>query len=209
MIKRVKLAKRGILEMSEEFKYPLPVVSIRLVKEAPLMSKIPITSPEDAVTLMGEYLSDFDREVLSVLNLRTDGTPISCAFVSMGGLNYSFAHPREMLKAAILSNAEKLIIVHNHPSGTLTPSKDDVKITDNMQQLCELIQIPLVDHVIVGGNNSSYFSFAEHRLIKTKNQQFETDYHKLQFPKDSENRNVENKVSEQKNVSVIPRRRTR
>lgn len=160
----------------------LNVVSIRLVEEQPLMSKTPIQSPEDAVELLGEYLCGLDREVLCVVNLRTDGKPASCNFVSMGAVNECIAHPREIFKSAILSNATSMILLHSHPSGNLKPSKEDTVITDRMLKLSELLGIPLVDHIIVGGKNDSYFSFKEKNILEYEHNRLETDYNNLVFP---------------------------
>ena len=160
----------------------LNVVSIRLVEEQPLMSKTPIQSPEDAVELIGEYLCGLDREVLCVVNLRTDGKPASCNFVSMGAVNECIAHPREIFKSAILSNATSMILLHSHPSGNLKPSKEDTVITDRMLKLSELLGIPLVDHIIVGGKNDSYFSFKEKNILEYEHNRLETDYNNLVFP---------------------------
>ena len=160
----------------------LNVVSIRLVEEQPLMSKTPIQSPENAVELLGEYLCGLDREVLCVVNLRTDGKPASCNFVSMGAVNECIAHPREIFKSAILSNATSMILLHSHPSGNLKPSKEDTVITDRMLKLSELLGIPLVDHIIVGGKNDSYFSFKEKNILEYEHNRLETDYNNLVFP---------------------------
>ena len=157
-------------------------LSIRLVEEQPLMSKTPIQSPEDAVELLGEYLCGLDREVLCVVNLRTDGKPASCNFVSMGAVNECIAHPREIFKSAILSNATSMILLHSHPSGNLKPSKEDTVITDRMLKLSELLGIPLVDHIIVGGKNDSYFSFKEKNILEYEHNRLETDYNNLVFP---------------------------
>ena len=157
----------------------LDVVSVRLVKDAPLCSEHPITSPKDAVSLLGEYLCEMDREILCVINLRTDGKPINCHFASMGSLNESTAHPREIFKASILSNAASMMLMHNHPSGNLTPSKQDTMLTDRMLKSCELMGIPLIDHVIVGGDNTQYFSFKEKNMLEVPKIYPETDYHTL------------------------------
>ena len=90
--------------MKEKNPFNLDVVSVRLVKDAPIMSGHPITKPEDAVLLLGKHLCEMDREVLCVINMKTDGTPINCHFASIGCLNESMAHPREIFKASILSN---------------------------------------------------------------------------------------------------------
>lgn len=82
-----------------------------------------------------------------------------------------------MLKASILSNAARLIMVHNHPSGDLTPSKDDIRLTDRMQKVTGLVGIPLMDHIIVGGDNKEYFSFREKGIMKNPCIHLAEDYH--------------------------------
>ena len=163
--------------------FKLDKVSIRLNKDAPLMSGHPIKSPEDAVKLIGQELSEMDREVVCIINLKSDGTPINCTFASMGALDRSVAHPRELLKATILSNASTMIMVHNHPSGNLDPSVEDSMLTDRMVKLCDLVGVPLVDHVIVGGDNSYYFSFKEKDRLPTSNLRYslKTDYKDIEF----------------------------
>ncbi len=90
--------------------FKLDVVSIRLVRDAPIYSDQKLNSPQAAVHLVGEVLCDMDRELVCVINLKADGTPINCSFVSAGTLDYSVVNPRDMLKASILSNAARLII---------------------------------------------------------------------------------------------------
>lgn len=165
--------------MNETNPFQFDVVSVRLVKDAPIMSGHPITKPEDAVEILGKYLCEMDREVLCVINMKTDGTPINCHFASMGSLNESMAHPREIFKASILSNAATIMLMHNHPSSNLLPSKHDTMMTDRMAKMCELMGIPLLDHVIVGGDNSQYFSFKEKRLMETPSIYLTTDYKAL------------------------------
>lgn len=167
--------------MEVQNRFRLDVVSVRLVKETPLASGYPVTSPEDAVELLGKYMCEMDREVVCVINLKTDGTPINCHFASMGSMNEACVHPRELLKASILSNAASMLLVHNHPSGNLFPSKQDTKLTDRMVKLCELIGIPLLDHVIVGGDNKEYFSFREKSLLKIPEIYLTADYQTIDF----------------------------
>ena len=159
----------------------LNVVSVRLVKNAPIMSDKPITTPMDAVQLLGRELCEFDRECLVILCLKKNGVPICCTFNSLGSIDSSIAHPREMFKTAILSNAANMIIIHNHPSGTLTPSESDTAITERMVNLCNLIQIPLLDHIIVGGDNSQYFSFKEKDILPYPKGRTCTDYNEIEF----------------------------
>jgi len=163
--------------------HQLEVVSIRLVKDAPLMSEVPINNSVDAVKLLGEYLCELDREVLCVINLNTANVPINCHFVSMGSLQESIAHPREILKSCILSNAAKILLVHNHISGRLLPSIADCQLTDRMLQICDLIGIPLLDHIIVGGSNDFYFSFEEKGMLNFEPNRYKTNYEDISFSK--------------------------
>ncbi len=174
--------------MGKEIKegFALEVVSVRLVRDAPILSEEEIKTPEDAVRLVGQELCDMDREVVCVINLRADRMPINCHFASVGALDYSMAHPRELLKTGILSNAAGMILCHNHPSGNLLPSEDDVKLTDRMKQVCGLVGIGLVDHVIVGGDNSRYFSFHEKGLVKNPQKEYQTDYRRLEWDSPAE-----------------------
>jgi len=165
----------------EKSPFKLDVVSIRLVKDAPICSGHPIKNPVDAVTLVGEQLCEMDREVMCVINLKSNGVPINCSFISMGALNECMAHPREIFKASILSNAASMLLVHNHPSGALTPSKQDTMMTDRMIKLCDYMGIPLEDHIIVGGDNKQYFSMKEKEMLPTSKVMLTTDYHHLEF----------------------------
>ena len=161
--------------------FQLDVVSVRLVRDAPIFSKQKITSPESALSVVGELLCEMDREVVCVINLKSDGTPINCNFASMGAINQAIAEPRELFKSAILSNASQMIMVHNHPSGNLEPSKEDTIITDRILKLSSLLGIPLTDHVIVGGDNTKYFSFKEKELLKMPKISLTQYYQHLDF----------------------------
>lgn len=163
--------------------FRLDVVSVRLVKDAPLLSGHPLDSPQAAVDVIGKYLCEFDREVLCVVNLGADMKPLNCHFASVGSLTEAMAHPRELLKASILSNAAGILLVHCHPSGKLAPSRQDVMMTDRMIKIGEMMGIPLVDHVIVGGRNKEYFSFKEKKMMNPPDIPLCTDYRMLDFQK--------------------------
>lgn len=151
------------MEMKNDFQ--LERVSVRLVKDAPIYSENKIDSPQQAVNLVGGLLCEMDRELTCVINLKANGIPINCSFTSVGTLNASLTCPRELLKASILSNAASIILFHNHPSGNCSPSKEDVMLTDRMQKVCEMVGIPLLDHLIVGTDNKEYFSFKEKGML--------------------------------------------
>lgn len=169
--------------MPRKNEFKLNMVSVRLVKDAPVYSEHRIVSPEAAVDVMGEMLCAMDREVVCVINLKSDSTPINCSIVSMGAINQTLAHPREMLKASILSNATNVIMMHNHPSGSLKPSRDDTMLTDRMIKVCKLVGIPLLDHIIVGGDNGKYFSFKEKGVMTNPLASYQTDYRGIEFEK--------------------------
>ena len=171
------------MQVQEQEPFKLEVVSVRLVKDAPLFSDHKIISPADAVEVVGDFLCEMDREVVCVINLKSDGTPINCNIVSIGAINQTIAEPREFFKSSILSNAAGMIMVHNHPSGELVPSRQDVLITHRILELTELMGIRLADHVIVGGDNSQYFSFSEKKLLQYPSFSFTADYNELDFGK--------------------------
>ncbi len=147
-----------------EKKHELKVVSIRLVDEPPLFSKIPVRSTQDAVQVMAKELQKYDRELFCILNLQTNGMVINMNVVSMGTLNTAVVSPREVFKTAILSNAASILLLHNHPSGACSPSKEDMRITERLIECGKLIDIPVVDHVITG-RDGLYYSFREHGIV--------------------------------------------
>lgn len=167
--------------MGKQNPFQLDVVSVRLVRDAPVFSDTKITNPESAIAVVGELLYEMDREVVCIINLKSDGTPINCNFASMGAINQAIVEPREIFKSAVLSNAASMIMVHNHPSGNLEPSKEDTMITDRILKLASLIGIPLTDHVIVGGDNTRYFSFKAKELLKAPKVSLTQNYHYLEF----------------------------
>ena len=160
--------------------YSLDKVAIRMVREPPLYSSRPIKTPDDAVRLLAETLKDYDREVIALVNLRSDLSPINMSIVSIGALDASIAHPREILKSPILSNAASVLLFHNHPSGNLSPSKEDVRITDRLQKVFDLAGIDLLDHIIVGSGDL-YYSFREKGTLPLSGNRYVTDVEELHF----------------------------
>lgn len=152
--------------MTEEQLFKLDIVSVRLVKEASLLSDIRLENPEAVVDFMGKKLAEMDREVVCVINVDVKTHPINCHIVSMGALDYAVVSPRELFKASILSNAASIILLHNHPSGDIKPSENDVLVTKRVKEVADLIGIPLLDHIIVGWNNPKHFSFLAEKLME-------------------------------------------
>lgn len=160
--------------------FALDRVAIRMVKEPPLYSDTPLNSPQAVVQVMADMLRDYDREVFAIINLRPDLKPINVNIVSMGALDQSIVHPREAIKSMVLSNAASVMMVHNHTTGSKSPSREDVAVTDRMAQLCGLLGIKLIDHIIVGPGKE-YYSFHEKRELPLPKIKYETDINGLEI----------------------------
>ena len=150
----------------EEKKYGLDVVKIRLVREDPLAPDRIIDGPQAAVDVLCEELSDYDREVFCVINLRTDKSVINMNIVSVGTVNSSYACPRDVFKSSILSNAVGIVLLHNHPSGNVIPSQADIEVTRKLQEAGKVLDIQVLDHIIVSGRDpKKRCSFLEEGML--------------------------------------------
>ena len=143
----------------------LKVVNVRLVKDESLYSDREIHSKYDAIEIMGNELRKYDREVFCVLNLKSNGSVINMNVVSMGTLNSSLVSPREVFKSSILSNAAYMIAIHNHPSGTVKPSREDFETTKRLVDCGKILEIPMIDHLIVASRSNEIYSFAENGVL--------------------------------------------
>ena len=146
-------------------RYKLKEVCIRLAEGHPLYSDWPIDSPGEAIKVMRRELSRYDREVLCVVNLNTRLKPINFNVVSVGELNQSIASIPNILKAGILSNAGSFLLLHNHPSGDVAPSQDDIMTTRKVIEAGKILGIPCMDHIIIGGGNGDYYSMREEKTV--------------------------------------------
>lgn len=151
-------------------RYKLKEVCIRLAEGHPLYSDVPLSSPTAALDVMRRELSQYDREVLCVVNLNNKLKPINFNIVSMGSINGSIASIPNILKSGILSNAYGFLLLHNHPSGDVTPSREDIQTTRRCIEAGKIMDIPCLDHVIVGGGNSDYFSLRESGMVDFTNE---------------------------------------
>ena len=143
----------------------LPVVNIRMVKEPSLYSAEPIETSNDAAKVIGQELKKLDREVFGVMNVKSDGSIININIVSMGTLNSTIISPRDVFKSCILSNAAGFIAFHNHPSGKLEPSMEDIETTQRLSECGKFMDIKMLDHIIVSGNTGDYVSLKQKGYI--------------------------------------------
>jgi DNA repair protein RadC len=143
----------------------IPIYRVTLVREAKLTGTYgKITSSAMASALLQTYLADVDREHFVILLLDRKNQVIGVHTVSVGSLTASVVHPREVYKAAVLSNCAALILAHNHPSGDPQPSQEDRAMTKRLVEAGKLLGISVLDHIVLGCDGR-YFSFADENLL--------------------------------------------
>ena len=134
----------------------------RSVSADPLTRSV-VNSPEDIAHLVMEEMRNLDREHFRVVTLTTKNHILGISPISVGSLNSSLVHPRECFKEAIRRNANAIILLHNHPSGDPTPSREDIEVTKRLVEGGHLLGIEVLDHVIIG--DKRYISLKERGLI--------------------------------------------
>jgi len=127
------------------------------------LDRATISRSKDAIPIIMPLLQDLTYEVFCVLYLNNSGKLIRNELLSSGGLTATVADVRIILKNALLYNASRIIIAHNHPSGSLTASQADIALTRQVRQAAEIMDITLLDHIIIAGNN--YVSLADEGLM--------------------------------------------
>lgn len=151
--------------MAEKQKrYKLKEVCIRLAEGHPLYSDQPLSTPAAALDVMKREMSQYDREVLCVVNMNARLQPINFNVVSIGDINASIAAIPNILKSGLMSNASSFMLLHNHPSGDVTPSQDDISTTRKVIEAGKIMGIPCVDHIVIGGGNGTFCSLREQQL---------------------------------------------
>lgn len=144
--------------------YTIPVVSLRIVREREIsLSSVQIKSPDDAYQAFKDQIADADRECFVALMLDTKNNVTAYHVISIGTINSSSAMPREVFKAAILSNAASLILAHNHPSGKPQPSPEDQHAAGILKEAGKLLDIPIMDMLVIG--DDKFYSFKEHSIL--------------------------------------------
>lgn len=138
-------------------------LSRRIQSKSKWFSDESITSPEKVADIFIPLLRDEVKERFIVICLNNYKKIIKYETISIGNLDASIVHPREVFKTAIDNNSKSIILIHNHPSGNTEPSREDIAVTHKMVESGKIIGIPVEDHIITAGN--SYTSFVERRLI--------------------------------------------
>lgn len=126
--------------------------------------RVTVRTPEDAAMYAMPQLRYEQREHFCVILLNVKNQILSMPVISIGTLTSSVVHPREVFKAAVQQAAASMILVHNHPSGEPDPSREDISMTARMVKVGNLMDIPVLDHVIIG--DGKYISLKEKGFIK-------------------------------------------
>lgn len=134
-----------------------------LIKESEVEYKAVKSSDAANEVLRKIGLHDECEEYFYLLCLNTKGKIVGIHEVAHGSLTECIVHPREVFKRALINNAHAVIVAHNHPSGSLAPSKEDFNLTNRLKECGEILRIPVLDHIIVSAEG--YYSFAKEKKI--------------------------------------------
>ncbi|NMB35898.1 MAG: DNA repair protein RadC [Firmicutes bacterium] len=122
-----------------------------------------LSSPQEVAGFLMEEMRYYRKEYFKIILLDTKNQIISLEDISVGSLNSSIVHPREIFNVPIKKSAAAIILVHNHPSGDPHPSREDLDVTTRLVDAGKILGISVLDHIIVG--EKSYFSFKEKGLL--------------------------------------------
>jgi DNA repair protein RadC len=157
--KKIVNAKEAqIAQENAQIDYVMAVLQRRVLEEA-----YSATSPHAVKSFLMVRASKMEREIFSVLYLDVKHRILKVEDMSLGTLTHCSVYPREIVKAVLRENAAGVIITHNHPSGDVKPSESDVLLTERLKKVLEMIDVPIVDHLIVAGADA--YSFAEHGML--------------------------------------------
>ncbi len=148
----------------DRFTWDIAKVTLKQVRDGSISFVVErVNHPKDVYEAVLPYYREADREILSVLCLDSQNQPASFSVASVGGLNTTRTRPADILKCALLSNSLGLILIHNHPSGCLEPSPEDIEFTRAVGRGCEAVGLELYDHLVV--TDDGFTSLRERGLL--------------------------------------------
>jgi|GEM_PF-293994 DNA repair protein RadC len=152
--------------VAKKEKTSIDIVKIQMVKDGSIeYGKKPISGPQELAELGLKFLKNADREMFILVCLNTKNFVNCIHLVSIGTLDQAVISGREVMKTALLANAAKIAFIHNHCSGDVEPSPEDVSLTRRLASCADLFDIRVLDHVIVA-DDGHYEGFAEKKLLK-------------------------------------------
>lgn len=161
----------GTVEKFKSYKGVSDVKAVQLLALSELsrristlkIEKVKISSPGDAAVVMMEEMRYYKKEYFKIILLDTKNNIKKVSQISIGSLNSSIVHPREVFSEAVACSCSSIILVHNHPSGETEPSHEDIVLTNRLDECGKLLGIKVLDHIIIG--DGIFFSFKEEGLI--------------------------------------------
>ena len=138
----------------------LEFIHVELKRDTWMNPETIVQTPNDAVDIIKGMLGDMDREMLVCINMASSGRVINASICSVGTMDQALVSPPEILRGALLSGARSVIMLHNHPSGSLTPSKEDMTATKRMATASAVVGVSFLDSIIIGRDRQQ-FSFKE------------------------------------------------
>jgi DNA repair protein RadC len=150
-------------ELLSGFELAKKALKYRAKKEAGRIKQKSVTSPDNIVPLIRSQITDYKKEHFFVINFDVRNRYLDIETISVGTLNTSLVHPRETFKGAIKKHAHSVMVAHNHPSGDLNPSQEDINITKRLKESGKILGIELLDHIII--TEDSYFSFKSENYL--------------------------------------------
>ena len=135
----------------------LQFVHVELKRDTWVSPKMSVRDPFDAVEAARTLIENLDREMVINIHLATDGSVINATICSIGTMNSANVSPKEVLRTAIVSGAHSIIMVHNHPSGSCQPSKEDLNMAKKLATVCNLVGLELKDFIVIGAYGYSHY----------------------------------------------------
>lgn len=152
-----------IRQKSQRFREMMEDAAAYVATEKPV-----VCEPTAVTAFMRPLIRDLEQEVFFVLHLNAKNGIIECQEVTKGLVDRTQIHPREVFRQAIIHNASRVILAHNHPSGDATPSSQDISATRQLVEAGKILGIEVLDHVVIGAsteNNKGYISLRQENLI--------------------------------------------
>ncbi len=146
-------------------------IKLKLDEKEAIHSSQKIQTPEDAVRILADIFKELDREEIGVVNLDGANHPVNFNIISVGNTTSAIATPSDLYKAALLSNASSILILHNHPSSEVKASSEDLITTRRLVEAGNILGVRVLDHIIVGGRTGETYSILEHHPTLFRNEQ--------------------------------------